>query len=36
MIRDLTGTRAEHYYGWTLDIAEGEIGLPSIPFVPAN
>ena len=36
VIRDLIGTRAEHYYGWTLDIAEGERGLPSIPFVPAN
>ena len=36
VIRDLTGTRAEHHYGWTLDIAEGERGLPSIPFVPAN
>jgi hypothetical protein len=36
VIRDLIGTRAEHYYGWTLDIAEGERALPSIPFVPAN
>ena len=35
VIRDLIGTRAEHYYGWTLDIAEGERALPSIPFVPA-
>jgi hypothetical protein len=36
VIRDLIGTQAEHYYGWTLDIAEGERALPSIPFVPAN
>ena len=36
VIRDLIGTQAERYYGWTLDIAEGERGLPSIPFVPAN
>jgi hypothetical protein len=36
VIQDLIGTRAEHYYGWTLDIAEGERALPSIPFVPAN
>ena len=31
VIRDLIGTRAEHYYGWTLDIAEGERALPSMP-----
>jgi hypothetical protein len=36
VIRDLIGTRAEHYYGWTLDIAEGGRALPGIPFVPAN
>lgn len=36
VIRDLIGTRAEHCYGWTLDIAEGERALPSTPFVPAN
>jgi hypothetical protein len=27
VIRDLIGTRAEHYYGWTLDIAEGEAAI---------
>jgi hypothetical protein len=31
VIRDLIGTRAEHYYSWTLDIAEGERALPSMP-----
>ena len=31
VIRDLIGTRAEHYYGWTLDIAKGERALPSMP-----
>src|SRR3979490_233937 len=31
VIRDLIGTRAEHYYGWPLHIAEGERALPSIP-----
>lgn len=36
VIRDLIGTRAEHYFGWTLDIAEGERALPSVPFVVAN
>ena len=30
VIRDLIGTQAERYYGWTLDIAEGERALPSI------
>jgi hypothetical protein len=36
VIRDLIRTRAEHYYGWTLDIAEDERALRSIPFVPTN
>ena len=36
VIRDLIGTRAERYFGWTLEIAEGERALPSIPFVAAN
>ena len=37
IIRDLTGAQAELLYvGWTLDIAEGERALPSIPFVTAN
>jgi hypothetical protein len=31
VIRDLIGMRTEHYYGWTLDIAEGERALPSMP-----
>ena len=35
-IRDLIETQAELYLGWTLDIAEGERALPSIPFVTAN
>src|SRR3981189_1903062 len=34
VIRDLIGTRAEHYYGWTLDIAEGERALPAFPSCP--
>jgi hypothetical protein len=37
IIRDLTGAQAELLsVGWTLDIAEGERALPSIPFVTAN
>ena len=36
VIRDLIGTQAERYLGWTLEIAEGERALPSIPFVAAN
>jgi hypothetical protein len=36
LIKDLTETQADFYVGWTLDIAEGERALPSIPFVVAN
>jgi hypothetical protein len=28
VIRDLIGTRAEHYYGWTLDI---KLRFPAFP-----
>jgi hypothetical protein len=36
VIRDVMGTEAGCYIGWTLDIFEEERALPSVPFVIAN
>ena len=31
VIRDLIGTQAEHYYGWTLDMLRVSVRFPACP-----
>jgi hypothetical protein len=36
MIRDLMRERAEQYAGWTVDVAEDDRAVASIPFNPKD